>query len=524
MLVFNNKNKKQYKGSILPFVLIIMSVVLIILVSMFGYISAQMKYSYAQVERERAFQVAEAGVYYYRWYLVHKIAGKTVQQIKTFWQTGNPIGVEEGNPYTDDYYDPEGGKIGSYEISVIPPDPNSTIVIVTSTGWTDKEPNLRRTVRVRFRRPSWSENSVLANDFMRFGDGTEVFGKIHSNEGVRFDGLAHNIVSSSLSTFDDPDHSGGVEFSVHTHVNPPPLTGVNDNFRALEAPPNTPARREDVFLGGRKFLAPTVDFNGVVSDLGNMKTESQIAGSGKYFDGTGVGRQVILKTDGTFDIYTVNSFDSGSGGSNSIVSYIGTKRADGSGGSCATTVTTTGPNTQCKDITNGQKCYCRHDNYSIPDGGVIFVEDNVWLEGAINDKRVTIVAAKLSGSDTATMFLGNNNLLYTNFDGHDILGVIGQQDIEIIENSQNYLTLDGAFLAQTGRVGRANYGSSDHKNTITVNGSLATNLRYGFAWTNGVSDWGYATRILNFDNNLLYFPPPYFPTGTEYAIDLWEEL
>jgi hypothetical protein len=29
---------------------------------------------------------------------------------------------------------------------------------------------------------------------------------------------------------------------------------------------------------------------------------------------------------------------------------------------------------------------------------------------------------------------------------------------------------------------------------------------------------------LNFDNNLLYYPPPYFPTGTEYSIDLWDEL
>ena len=515
-----NKIRKKYNGSILPFILIIMTVVLIILLSLLSYISAQMKYSYVQVEREKAFQTAEAGIYYYRWYLAHQIAGKTVQQIKTFWQTGNPLGV--ATPYRADYYDPEGGKIGSYEISVTPPDPNSTIVIVKSTGWTDKKPDLKRIVQARFRRPSWSEYAVLANDFMRFGQGTEVFGKIHSNAGIRFDGLAHNIVSSALSTFDDPDHSGGAEFSVHTHVNPPPQTGVNDTYRSAEAPPNTPAKRADVFLGGRQFLTPTVDFNGVVSDLGNMKTESQIAGSGKYFDGTGVGRQIILKTDGTFDAYPVNAFDSGD--SNSITSYIGTKNSDGSGSSCATTVTTAGPNTQCKDITSGQKCYCKHDNYPIPNGGVIFVENNVWLEGTVNNKRVTIAAAKLSGSNTATMFLGNNNLLYTNFNGKDVLGVIGQNDIEIIENSQNYLTIDGALIAQTGRVGRDNYGSSDHKNSITVNGSLATNLRYGFAWTNGVSDWGYTTRVLNFDNNLLYFPPPYFPTGTEYAIDLWEEL
>jgi hypothetical protein len=50
---------------------------------------------------------------------------------------------------------------------------------------------------------------------------------------------------------------------------------------------------------------------------------------------------------------------------------------------------------------------------------------------------------------------------------------------------------------------------------------MATNLRYGLAYSDGT---GYTNRILIFDNNLLYWPPPYFPTGTEYSIDLWEEL
>jgi hypothetical protein len=77
-------------------------------------------------------------------------------------------------------------------------------------------------------------------------------------------------------------------------------------------------------------------------------------------------------------------------------------------------------------------------------------------------------------------------------------------------------------MAQLGRVGRDYYSSHSYdKDTITINGSMATNLRYGFAYTDGT---GYDNRILNFDNNLLYYPPPYFPTGTEYAIDLWDEL
>jgi hypothetical protein len=81
-------------------------------------------------------------------------------------------------------------------------------------------------------------------------------------------------------------------------------------------------------------------------------------------------------------------------------------------------------------------------------------------------------------------------------------------------------------MAQSGRVGRENYaGGSAIRDTITVNGAIATNLRYGFAWTTGaVHTSGYRNRNLYYDNNLLYCPPPYFPTGKNYLIDLWEEL
>jgi hypothetical protein len=155
--------------------------------------------------------------------------------------------------------------------------------------------------------------------------------------------------------------------------------------------------------------------------------------------------------------------------------------------------------------------------------GVIFVEDNIWLSGQISNKRISVVAADLSGGNAPSVFIGND-IMYTSYGGSDILGVIGQNDVEIIRDSDTNLRIDAALLAQQGRVGRADYGSSDHKNVITIYGAIATNERYGFAWTNGTSDWGYTDRNLYYDNSLLYFPPPYFPTGTQYEMDLWEEL
>jgi hypothetical protein len=149
---------------------------------------------------------------------------------------------------------------------------------------------------------------------MRFGQGTEVFGTIQSNGGLRFDGLAHNIISSAVASYDDADHSGAVEFGVHTHVTLPSGT-VNDTFRSAEAPPSVLQNRTDVFEIGRQFPVPAVDFNGFTSDLASMKTIAQQP-DGRYFgpSGGGIGYYILLKNNDTFDLYNITGLTSPPGG------------------------------------------------------------------------------------------------------------------------------------------------------------------------------------------------------------------
>ncbi len=508
------KHRKNLSGSALAYALVIMSSVAILLTSILGFISSQAKYSLQKQGQEQALRIAEGGVHFYKWYLAHQLNGRTNSQIDAFWSGGTALG--QSSAYVADYKDPYGSTIGQYSITVTPPVAGSTIVYVQAEGWTSKYPLLKRTIRVRLRRPSWSESAVLANDFMRFGVGTEVYGRIHSNGGIRFDGLAHNVVSSSLTSFNDPDHSGGDEFGVHTHVAPvDPL------------PPAAVPSRLDVFEAGRTFPVATMDFNGVLGDLNTMKSEAQ-AGRGRYFDTTGVGRSITLKTDGTYDTCKVNSADltiPTDQNSNTITNYNGVvtgafgPRIGTNGNPCTTTACCA--LASCGWINNGQhnrgKCVSLA-NYPIIDNGVIFVENNIWISGQIDTKKITIVAANISSGPVASVFIPSN-VMYTNYDGRDILGIIGQNNVEIPSNSSDVLRIDGALLAQQGRIGAEHYGNN--KTTITVNGALATNQRYGFAWTDGT---GYTNRNLYYDNNLLYYPPPYFPTGTQYLLDLWEEL
>ena len=101
-----------------------------------------------------------------------------------------------------------------------------------------------------------------------------------------------------------------------------------------------------------------------------------------------------------------------------------------------------------------------------------------------------------------------------------------------------------AVITNTGRAGRYHYTDYNYnanrynpygcgsrlsasppgyvyRSTLTLNGAIATNQRYGFAWTDGT---GYQTRNLMFDDNLIYGPPPSFPTTGEYAMISWEEI
>ena len=481
------RTKKEMKASALVYILVIMSAVTVILVSTIQYVASQIKYGFYEAYREESLQISEAGIYFYRWYLAHEIEGKTAQQIKDFWETGNPYGVD--SPYEIEYKEPQGAGIGKFSISVTPAESYSTIVVVESTGWTYKNPDSQRVVKVRFRRPSWSEYAVLSDvegSYIRFGDGTEIFGPLHANGGIHFDGVAHNTISSSTSTYYDSD------FDVEAWKD-----GV---WTAWPGEYNT-NMSSDVFLGGKDYPVPSKDFDNLMGDLAVMKQEA--IDNSTYFDNSRRGRHIILKTDGTFDIRKVRNY-------NSIF----------------------------KNITRYAGSW---QNYPIPDNGVIFVEDNIWLEGKVDGKKITIVAADLIGGGSPNIFI-EHDIEYTNYDGTDIIGIIAEKDIEIIRDSENDLRIDGALVAQNGRVGRDYYSlkkywwgwgycpcgqtsCEDHRDTITVFGSIATSERYGFAWGDTCPrSTGYATRNLLYDNNLLYFPPPYFPTGTEYSLDLWEEL
>jgi hypothetical protein len=482
-------------GYLLIQVLVFGAIAVVIIGGLIAFAASNIKLGRRIVLSEQAFQMAEAGLEYYRWHLAHSPADYT-----------NGTGLP--GPYTKNFYNKDGVLIGTFRLDITAPPLGSTLVTIQSTGIPAADPNVRRTVLARLAVPSFANFALVTTAAMRFGEGTEVFGPVHSNSGIRFDGLAHNLVTSSLFNYDDLDHNGSNEFGVHTHRNAPPSTGSNLNFRPLEAPPNLVQIRSDVFIAGRNFPAPQVNFNNITTDLEQMQVDAQA--SGLHFGSSGAqGYRVVLRTNDTFDLYRVNTLRSVPSG-------------------CENTNNQTGWGTWSVNTTT------LLGNHPFPANGLIFFGDHIWVEGAINGARITIVAARIPDNNTSLRksITVNSNLSYTNYDGSDVVALIAQNNFNTGLFSANVLRVDAAIVAQNGRIGRYFYESdcspNNIRSTITLYGTLVTALRYGFAYSNsftGVHSSGYVTRNLIYDSFLLYEPPPFFPQTEDYhEIIFWKEI
>jgi len=475
------------RGQLSLEVLFFAAIVVVLITGFVFWALSFLQLSVRSFNRSLAFSIAESGIEYYRWHLAH--------DSDDFW---DGQGSTSTGPYTHNYYGKNGDIIGQFILDITPPPIGSTVVTIESTGKVVADNSVEKIIEVRMGIPSFAKYAVAANDTMRFGEGTEVFGEIISNGRIRFDGFAHNIVKSALPTSTDTDYDACTSnvWGVHTCVDP-------DD----PAPPTPAPSRPDVFAAGREFPVPAVNFDGLTQDLSSLKTLAQT--DGLYAPSSSAsGYDLVLKTDGTFVLYKVNSLVSPPGGCNDYLGQSGWGTWS----------------VQSESV---------YASGTLPSNGIFFVEDNLWVRGQIDDARLTIVSGRFPDNpSTRTSITVNSDILYTNYDGTDVIALIAQNNINIGMVSADDFRIDAALVAQNGRVGRYYYRPPwwffngcypyHERYRVVSYGMIGTNQRYGFAYTDGT---GYEVRDLIYDANLLYGPPPSFPlTSDNYVQMSWEEI
>jgi hypothetical protein len=143
--------------------------------------------------------------------------------------------------------------------------------------------------------------------------------------------------------------------------------------------------------------------------------------------------------------------------------------------------------------------------YNVPSNGAIYSPQTVIVSGVVNG-RVTVASNN-------NLDIGGNISYVT--PGQDVLGMIAENNIVVCYWAPSNLTWTGASLAETGDW--QSYNSDGSHGTMTYTGSVAT---YGGGFMTM-----FTTRVYNYDPNLLFLAPPWFPAVDDsYTTVLFHEV
>jgi len=467
-------NLKSKKGIVVTYVLVFGLIFLILLGGLLTFILFQLRLSAQKVAWNESLHIAEAGVNYYQWCLNNE--------------------AEANCQLEKDYFDPAGNPIGRFSLNVnLTENCGQTIQrVITSTGWTEKYPEIKRKVRVLYARPSIAQYSYILNSNVWIGSDHEIRGPYHSNGGVRMDGENQSIVTSAKDKWICTSSFGCSSCPISAGCW---LEGTDCYCPGVFT--TTQNSNPDLF----SFPIPPFDFAGITVDLAQMKSSAQ--SSGIYLPPSinlnpqGKGYHIKFKNNGTFDVWIITNLSP---------TYAYSLEE--------------GWHYDYFTIT-GETFY---NNYSIPSVcSLIFVEDNLWPEGEVKGK-VMIASADLINPNLDTNVILQGNIDYTTLDGSDGFSVIGEGNILIGPNSPDKMELRGIFIAQKGRFSRNHY-PGNIRDKLEIYGSIVSNGRVGTQWVSGsqiVS--GYLKRESYFDQNLIYNPPPFVPyLSPDFEIIDWSE-
>jgi len=474
------KNSSLNGGYFIMTVLIFSAIFGTLVAALFGFTTTQKKVQVVKQSEEKALQIAEAGLDYYKWFLAHYPENVT-------------DGTGEPGPYVHSYEDPEGSTKGKFSLEI---DGNCecgdvTFIEIISTGWVSSTPQYKKTVYGHYARPSVAEYSYILDDNVWAGADREIKGPYHSNKGIRMDGENQSMVTSAVETWDCTS-----SFGCSPTQEKPGVFGDGENNELWSYP------------------VPQMDFDGITVDFAHIKNKAQGEG-GVYLPPVGGrnsdrrGYHLIFKSDSTIDVYKVTNTDDAL-----------SKHIDDING---------GWYHDYFEITN--KTFV--NNYDIPDScSVVFVEDRVWLEGEISEK-VTVAAADIAHGDFDPNIVLTDDVEYVASADSPGITVMAENSVLIPLHSPDNLELNGIFVAQKGYFGRnlypCWYWPYDKRSNLEIKGSIVSSKRVGtkwdyYTWSCGSTWSGYEERENKYDKDLADAPPPFTPyTSDQYEFVEWRQ-
>lgn len=365
-------------------------------------------------------------------------------------------------PYHHEYKDSSGNTLGAFDLYITPPNLGNNQTIVKSVG--QANPNTTgqvRTLEAVIGMPSFTKYTLLVNNSQLWlGVGEKVTGNVF----VQYSGC-----------YNEGEITGDA-YSTETTYN-----GWFGTQPGLAGPGQ--------YDGLKQFPVPPIDMNQVNVDIAKIRQDAKVNHAGDWYDTTSgnQGYHVILQAN-NYKLSQVKKYDT-----------VG--NPDGYDITSETTSTT----------------------YPYPASGIIFLEDNAWIEGTVNNKQITIVVNDEDAGSKKKSIYVPHPIKYTSYNGSDKIGLISQKDVIVTKNADTNMEIDAAILAKDGIAKIENYG--ELKTKIKIYGSVAHTS--GLIWSYGSGGGHYssgfvATETVADLNNVLN-PPPRFPTTGGYSVLTWRE-
>lgn len=473
------RTDKAKKGVITLYALFFGTTFLFVFMSIMSMVLVWHRVSLHMSARESSLHVAEAGLEYYKWYFLH-FSDELLEGPKSYgpFPFQDPQGKVTGEFFIEASSSLQCGEIGAVDIS--------------STGWTDQFPEVRRTVRIRYARPSVADFSSILDSNVWIGPDHEIKGPYHSNGGIRMDGENHSSVTSARESWICTGSFG----CDPSEEKPGVFTTANG--------------KEELF----SFPVTPFDFEGITGDIVAIRSATmpppEGSGRGIYIPPSSSEKGYRLILSGReVDVYEITALDQ-------VYAYSQEEEWHWE-----------------ESIITGQQF---QGSYGLPDEcGAIFVEDDVWLEGTVEGKT-TLVAGNMIDSNVSSNVWLSGNIEYSGSsggrDGTNGLLVISQNDVSIPLNSPDSMEIHGTFIAQEGRFGRNHYSCSNYpeeclRSYIEIIGSVVSNGRVGTQWVDSVGTIlsGYRQRETIYDPRQSPDPSPFLPTTSPlFKVVRWKEV
>jgi len=449
-------------GQLLILVLIFGAIFMVVVSSFIGSVVSQSRAVDARIEQQKATEIAEAGLNYYKWYLAH-FPGDT-----------------SGDGTTTVYNDPVTNEpVGEYTLNIsdISYCGVTTSINVEATANTYVRPNAKAVISATYKRPTVAEYSFITNGSVRYGASRVITGPVHANQQIRMDGFHNSVVASGVTSFSGND-------GVYT-------TTANA----------TP--------GLFQFPVSPIDFAGLTIDMVQMRTSAQA--EGVYFGPTsGFGYRLVFNGNGTVDVYRVTntrdywSYSSSEG-------WHGGERNDIRNNTLIANNLAINPD--CPVLFFADKLWIEGE-----------VNQKVAVAAGLNTGNAQnniVVHGNVTygpSADAGLLAIAEDDVDI----GIDVPNNMTAHGIYIAQNGRfgrnHYVTSGSRRLPGA-------LSSFRSRDSLTRLGSVIGNIGGGTEWMSGSTHLsGFRSRITSFDRNQIDNPPPLTPeTNDVYELQDWRQ-